>query len=143
MGIGGMIIALALFSFAYSTCIAYYYEGESGLAYLMRNASDGTRKKAIWVIRILMPIMFFVWANVTAGTAWAISEIMFALMAWFNLIALLFLLPTVKKVYDDYLRQRKAGVETPYFDPEKVGVKNVEVWSEINKDLIAADKQKG
>ena len=143
MGIGGMIIALALTCFAYSTCIAYYYEGESGLAYLMRNASDGTRKKAIWVIRILMPIMFFIWANVTAGTAWAISEIMFALMAWFNLIALLFLIPVVKKVYDDFMAQRKAGVAEPYFDPEKVGIKNVEVWSEINKDRIAADKQKG
>ncbi|MCD8356296.1 MAG: alanine:cation symporter family protein [Clostridia bacterium] len=134
--IGGMIIALALTCFAYSTCIAYYYEGESGLAYLMRNANEGTRKKVIWAIRILMPIMFFIWTLVTASTAWAVSEIMFALMAWFNLIALLFLLPNVKKVYDDYMKQRKAGVETPYFNPEKLGIKNCDLWMDINKDLI-------
>ncbi len=141
-GIGGMIIALALTCFAYSTCIAYYYEGESGLAYLMRNASDSTRKAAIWIVRILMPIMFFIWTLVTASTAWAVSEVMFALMAWFNLIALAFLLPTVKKVYDDYMEQRNAGVEQPYFNPEKLGIKNVDVWMEINKERIEQDQQK-
>ena len=141
--IGGMVIAIALTCFAYSTCIAYYYEGESGLAYLMRNASEKTRKTVIWMIRILMPVMFFIWTLVTASTAWAVSEIMFALMAWFNLIALLFLLPTVKKVYDDYMKQRKAGVETPYFNPQKLGIKNCDVWMDINKDLIAKDKANG
>lgn len=141
-GIGGMIIALALTCFAYSTCIAYYYEGESGLAYLMRNSSDKARKTVIWCIRIIMPIFFFIWTMVTASTAWAISEIMFALMAWFNLVALLILLPKVKKVYDDYTAQRKAGVEEPYFNPEKLGIDNCDVWMEINKDRIAADKAK-
>ena len=140
-GIGGMIIAIALTCFAYSTCIAYYYEGESGLAYLFRGISQGTRNKLIWATRIIMPVFFFIWANVTAGTAWAISESMFALMAWFNLIAMLFLLPTVKKVYDDYMAQRKAGVEDPYFNPQKLGIKNCDVWMEINKDRIAADKK--
>lgn len=139
-GIGGAIIAIALTCFAYSTCIAYYYEGESGLAYLMRNASEKSRKTVIWVIRILMPIMFFIWTLVTASTAWAVSEIMFGLMAWFNLIALLFLLPTVKKVYDDYMAQRKAGIEQPYFNPKKLGIKNVDVWMDINKDLIEEGK---
>ncbi|WP_369284068.1 alanine/glycine:cation symporter family protein [Oscillibacter sp. GMB15532] len=139
-GIGGMIIALALFFFAYSTCIAYYYEGESGLAYLCRNMSEKTRGKLIWATRIIMPIFFLIWANVTASTAWAISEIMFALMAWFNLVTLAILLPKVKKVYDDYMAQRKAGVEDPYFDPDKVGIENCEIWTEINKDRIHADK---
>jgi AGCS family alanine or glycine:cation symporter len=138
-GIGGMIIAIALFCFAYSTCIAYYYEGESGLAYLCRNMSEGTRKKLIWATRIIMPVFFFIWTNVTASTAWAISEVMFALMAWFNLVTLAILLPKTKKVYDDYMAQRKAGVEQPYFNPEKLGIENCEVWMEINKEQIARD----
>jgi len=68
-GIGGMIIALALFFFAYSTCIAYYYKGESGLAYLCRNTSEKNRGKLIWATRIIMPLFFLIWANVTASTA--------------------------------------------------------------------------
>ena len=138
--IGGVIIAIAITCFAYSTCIAYYYEGESGLAYLMRGSDEKARMKFIWVIRIAMPIFFFLWSLITASTAWAISEIMFALMAWFNLVSLIFLLPTVKKVYDDYMEQLKAGVEDPYFDPDKVGIKDMELWKEINKDRIAAGK---
>ena len=80
-GAGGSLVAIALTCFAYSTCIAYYYEGESGLAYLMKDTHPHLRKTGIWIIRILMPIFFFVWANVTATTAWAISEVMFGLMA--------------------------------------------------------------
>ena len=141
-GIGGALVAIALTLFAYSTCIAYYYEGESGLAYLARNKSEGFRKKFIWAIRILMPITFFVWALVPSAVAWAISEVMFGLMAWFNLIALMILIPVVKKVYDDYFAQRKAGVKDPYFNPKKLGIKGCDVWMEINKDLIEADEAK-
>lgn len=138
--IGGIIIAIALTCFAYSTCIAYYYEGESGLAYLTRKANDKTRKTLIWGVRIIMPIFFFIWSNVTASTAWAISEIMFAIMSWLNLIALIFLLPNVKKIYDDFFQQLKAGIEVPYFNPKKLGIKNVDLWMDINKDLIAEGK---
>lgn len=139
-GIGGALIAIALTCFAYSTCIAYYYEGESGLAYLFRHLKQETRSKLIWAIRIVMPILFFVWANVTAATAWAISEVMFGLMAWINGIALVFLIPTVKKVYDDYMAQRKAGVENPYFNPKKLGIRNCDVWMEINKEQIEKEQ---
>lgn len=140
-GVGGAIIAIALTLFAYSTCIAYYYEGESGLAYLARKLPQSTRNKIMWAIRIIMPITFFVWAMVPAATAWAISEVMFGLMAWFNILALLFLIPVVKKVYDDYFAQRKAGVKEPYFNPEKLGIKNCDVWMEINKDRIEEDSK--
>lgn len=140
-GFGGALIAIALTCFAYSTCIAYYYEGESGLAYLLRNLKQETRGKLIWVIRIIMPILFFVWANVTASTAWAISEVMFGLMAWLNVGALVFLFPTVKKVFDDYMKQRKMGVAVPYFNPKKLGIRNADVWMEINKDHIEEDER--
>ena len=102
--------------------------------------SEATRKKLIWVIRIIMPVFFFIWANVTATTAWAVSEIMFALMSWFNLVALIFLLPNVKKIYDDYHEQRARGVKEPYFNPEKLNIKNCELWMEINRERIEADK---
>ncbi len=138
--VGGMVIAIALTCFAYSTCIAYYYEGESGMAYLFRNLPEETRGKLIWAIRIIMPIFFFIWANVTASTAWAVSEVMFALMAWLNLITLVSLIPTVKKVYDDYMAQRAAGVKQPFFNPQKLGIKNCDVWMEINKEQIEAEE---
>lgn len=36
--------------------------------------------------------------------------------------------------------QRKAGVEDPYFNPQKLGSNNCDVWMDINKDRITADR---
>lgn len=136
--IGGIVVAFSLLFFAFSTTIAYYYEGESGLAYLARNINEKVRSKMIWVLRIAMPIMFFVWFNVTASTAWAVSEIALGLMMWVNGIALIFLFPKVILVYKDYMTQLKAGKE-PYFNPEKLGIKNADLWIDINKEQIERD----
>ena len=88
--------------------------------------------------------MFFVWANVTAATAWALNEVMFGFMSWMNILTLLYLLPKVKKIYDDYIQQLKDGVEEPYFNPEKLGLQGqgMDLWMDINKDRIAADATK-
>lgn len=137
-GIGSIIIALCLTFFAFSTTVAYYYEGEASLAYLARNKDEKTRSKMIWVLRIAMPIMFFLWSNVSAATAWAASEVALGLMLWVNGIALVFLFPVVIKVYNDYKAQLKAGKE-PYFNPQKLGIKNADIWMDINKDKIAMD----
>ena len=140
-GIGGILVAIMLACFAYSTCVAYYYEGEAGLAYLCRNKSPEFRSKLIWGIRIAMPIFFALWSVVSAGTVWAVSEVMFGLMAWFNLVACLMLIPTVKKVNDDYFDQLKSGVKDPYFNPKKLGIEHADIWMDINADRIAAEKK--
>jgi AGCS family alanine or glycine:cation symporter len=138
--IGGIIVAFSLFFFAFSTTIAYYYEGESGLAYLARNKDQKTRNKMIWVLRIAMPIMFFLWTNVTAGTAWAVSEIALGAMIWVNGVALIFLFPKVIVVYKDYMSQLKAG-KKPYFNPQKLGIKNADLWMDLNKQYIAQEEK--
>lgn len=138
--IGGIAVAFALTFFAFSTTIAYYYEGECGLAYLARNLDESVRNKMIWALRIAMPIMFFIWANVTATTAWTISEIALGIMIWVNGISLIFLFPTVIKVYNDYMTQWKAGKD-PYFNPKKLGIKNADLWMDINKERIEADEK--
>lgn len=65
---------------------------------------------------------------------------MFGLMAWLNCITLLILLPTVKKVYDDYMRQRKSGVKEPYFNPRRLGIQNCDIWMEINRAQIEQEQ---
>ena len=39
------------------------------------------------------------------------------------------------------MEQRKAGVEEPYFNPEKLGIKNCDVWMDINAELIKKDRK--
>lgn len=138
-GIGGIIIAFCLTFFAFSTSVAYYYESETALAYLMENKSDEARKKVIKVLRIVMPIMFVYWAGVSASLAWSVSEICFGLMIWVNCAALIYLSKTVVITYADYMEQYKAG-KKPYFNPQKLGIKNVDVWMDINKEYIEQDQ---
>ena len=40
------------------------------------------------------------------------------------------------RVYKDYKEQRNAGVEEPIFDPDKIGIKNADLWKEINKERL-------
>ena len=139
---GGAVIAICLTLFAFSSCTTYYYESESALAYLLRNRNEKTRRNVIRVLKIAMPATFFLWCNVSASTAWAVSEIVLGLVAWTNGIAMIFLQPTVMKVYEDYFAQRRAGVKEPYFNPEKLGLSGCETWMEINRDRIEQDRQK-
>ncbi|MGI6557374.1 MAG: alanine/glycine:cation symporter family protein [Pseudoramibacter sp.] len=135
---GGIIIALALTFFAFSTCVAYYYEGESALAYLMRNSNQKRRDIAIWVLRIAMPVMFFVWSTKSADMAWKGGEIALGLMVWVNALCMVPFFPKVVKLYNDFMAQWKAGKD-PYFNPKKLGFKNCDIWMDINKDRIEAD----
>ena len=34
---------------------------------------------------------------------------------------------------------RKAGIEKPVFNPQKLGIKNADLWMEINADKIAKE----
>lgn len=61
-------------------------------------------------------------------------------MVWFNVIVLLIMSPTIKKIFDDYMTQRKAGIEKPVFNPQKLGIKNADLWMEINADKIAKEE---
>lgn len=62
-------------------------------------------------------------------------------MVWFNVIVLLLMSPTIKKIHDDYVKQRKAGVEKPVFNPIKLGIKNADLWMEINADKISEEEK--
>lgn len=134
--IGGITIAFCLLFFAFSTTVAYYYEGESALAYLFKGKDGKFRRGIIWALRIVMPIMVFVWSTVQAATAWSVSEVALGLLVWVNGIALIFLSNVAIKVYKDYMEQIKSGKEEPVFNPERLGIKNADIWMEINKDDI-------
>lgn len=56
-------------------------------------------------------IDFYYFAIQSAATSFASGEVGVGLMVWFNVIVLLIMSPTIKKIFDDYMAQRKAGIE--------------------------------
>jgi len=133
-GIGKPFVAVALFFFAFTTVLAYYYIAETNVAYLRRFFRIPGE---MLFLKIAMMASVFYGAIRTASLAWGLGDIGVGLMAWFNIVAILILFfmgNAALKALKDYERQKKAGVETYTFDPEALGIKNAGFWSNrINK----------
>ena len=128
-GIGKPFVAVALFFFAFTTVLAYYYIAETNVAYLRRFFRIPGE---MLFLKIAMMASVFYGAIRTASLAWGLGDIGVGLMAWFNIIAILILFfmgNAAIKALKDYEAQRKAGVEKYTFDPEALGIKNADFWS--------------
>ena len=124
-GWGAGFVAVALFFFAFTTIMAYYYMAETNLTYVA-----GVRKPhrlAILLLRLGIIGMVVFGAYHNAAVAWTLGDIGVGLMAWLNIIAILILQKPALLALRDYERQRKAGVE-PVFDPEALGIRNAAFW---------------
>ncbi|MFC0179343.1 alanine/glycine:cation symporter family protein [Thorsellia kenyensis] len=129
-GFGKGFVAIALLFFAFTTIIAYYYMAETNLTYLFSN------KPGLLVINYLRLgsiITVFLGCIYASKTAWHLGDIGVGLMAWMNIIALLILFRPAIKALRDYETQKKAG-KTPIFQPTKLGIKNADLWDEINRE---------
>ena len=130
-GFGGGFVAIALFFFAFTTLMAYYYFAESNVAYLFQN--EGTRKTVITITRFVLLGSTYYGAVRTASLAWGLGDIGVGVMAWLNIIAIIILQKPALKALRDYEEQKKQGKE-PHFDPNKLGInKGAEIWYKINK----------
>lgn len=134
--LGGVFIAICVLLFGFTTVLNYYYQGETALAYLLQKADAKVRKTAILALRFIVPIVFFLFAISTSSASWAVGSAGVGIMVWTNVAVLMVMSPTILKVYKDYQAQRDAGIDEPIFNPEKLGIKNAELWMEINKDKI-------
>ena len=123
-GWGAGFVALALFFFAFTTIMAYYYMAETNLNYV-----TGNRPGKLWLTLLRLGVMGIVvfGAYHDAKLAWALGDIGVGLMAWINVIAILIIQKPAMLALADYERQRKLGLD-PVFDPVALGIKNADFW---------------
>ena len=130
---GNTFIAIAVFFFAFTTILAYYYIAEVNVAYLTRFISRGANKTGLFLVKVLIMVMVAYGGLNSAGYIWAIGDIGVGLMAWLNIVGILVIFfvarPTLTML-KDYEAQRKAGVKHYTFDPAKFGIKNAPYWEE-------------
>ena len=131
-GFGKTFVAVALFFFAFTTLLAYYYIAETNVAYIRRSFKFPGE---LTILKFLLLGSVFYGTVRTADLAWGLGDIGVGLMAWLNIVGILILFfvskPAVKALRD-YEAQRKAGVENYTFDPEKLGIKNADFWNSRN-----------
>ena len=125
-GWGAGFVALALFFFAFTTIMAYYYMAETNLTYVA-----GVRKPhrlAILLLRLGLIGMVVFGAYHNAAMAWTLGDIGVGLMAWLNIVAILILQKPALLALRDYERQKKLGLD-PTFDPQALGIRNADFWT--------------
>ncbi|WP_407280678.1 alanine/glycine:cation symporter family protein [Aromatoleum evansii] len=123
-GFGSSFVALALFFFAFTTIVAYYYMAETNIAYINRKVH---RPWLSFVLKLgIIATVTYGCVN-GAGAAWDLGDVGVGLMAWLNIVAILIVQKPALVALKDYETQKAAGLD-PVFDPEKLGIRNADHW---------------
>nr|WP_317632176.1 alanine/glycine:cation symporter family protein [uncultured Flavobacterium sp.] len=122
--IGNEFIAIALFLFAFTTAMAYYFIAESNYYYLSNYKKNPV---LIWTLRFVFLASIIYGAVSEGGSIWGIGDIGVGVMAWLNIIAIILLRKPALRALKDYQEQKDKGLD-PKFDPEKLDIKNTTEW---------------
>ncbi|MDR0615289.1 MAG: alanine:cation symporter family protein [Synergistaceae bacterium] len=110
---GSILIAAAIFFFAWSSILANYYYGESNIGYLFPKIG----KTGMSVYRVAVLGMLYFGAVSNVPLVWEMADFFNGTMALINLIAILMLSGVTCKVFADYNRRHEAGEADPKIDP--------------------------
>ncbi|QND85397.1 alanine/glycine:cation symporter family protein [Chromobacterium vaccinii] len=124
-GFGSVFVALALFFFAFTTIIAYYYIAETNIAFINRKAR---RPWLVFALKVGLMAATVYGTVKTADLAWGLGDIGVGLMAWLNIIAIILMQKPALACLRDYEAQKAQGVD-PVFHPEKLGIVNAAYWA--------------
>lgn len=125
-GFGSKFVSIALFLFAFTTLMAYYYYAETCILYLFKGSKQ--HKMVVNITRIALLGAIYYGAVRTASLAWGLGDIGVGLMAWLNVIAILLLRKPAFQCLKDYEEQLAAGKD-PVYDSTKLGVENADFWA--------------
>lgn len=127
-GFGYPMIAVMLALFSFTTLVGCFNISESDLIYMFKGYSKSKMAQILFKVWFLIPI--FIGCISSTEFAWLCADIGTGASCWVTLIAVIFLFPIVRKVWNDYEKQFKDGKD-PIFRPDNCGIKNADLWNEI------------
>jgi len=129
-GFGKPFIAVALFFFAFTTVLAYYFIAENNVSYINRTIKIPALR---FFLKVIIMSAVFYGTVAQPSAAWGMGDVGVGIMAWLNIIGILiifFMSKPAIKALNDYERQQKEGVKQYTFDPIKLGIKNADFWEQ-------------
>ncbi|MDR1515060.1 MAG: alanine:cation symporter family protein [Synergistaceae bacterium] len=111
---GPILIAGAMFFFAWTSILANYYYGESNIGYIFPKAG----KTGMTVYRVAVLGMLYFGAVSNVPLVWEMADFFNGIMALINLVAILLLSGVTSKVFADYVRLHAMGQADPVVDPK-------------------------
>ncbi len=122
---GSYFIAVIILFFAFTSIIGNYYYGESNVIFLTRN------KLALQLFRALVGFMVMFGSISELNVVWGFADITMSLMTICNLIAIVLLGRYAVLALNDYLSQRKKGIDPIYHSSTIAEIADkTECWNE-------------
>ena len=127
-GWAGTFLAIAIFMFAFSSVIGNYYYGETNIGFIKES------KTMLLIFRVLV-VAFVMFGSVAkVQLVWDLADLFMAVMAIINLLAILMLWKIAKRVINDYVSQRKKGLDPVFYKKNVPDIGEVECWGDEDKD---------
>ena len=114
-----VFISVALFLFAFTTLVGNFYYAEVNFRFLMRNKN--LKHWMLSIFRTVAALLVFAGALLKFEVAWNLGDILMGLMALINLPVIIILGNQAIRCANDYVTQRKAGLE-PHFKASSIGL---------------------
>ena len=89
---GGVILAISIFFFAFSTILTGYFYGDCNVKYLCKN------EKILYPVRVMVLIVILISSIGSASLIWSLVDLGVALTATINVMALCYLAKEVKVI---------------------------------------------
>lgn len=124
---GQAFVGVAIFFFAFTTILAYYYIAETNVSYLNRYFKG---KISLNLVKLVIMFMVSYGTVNSSGYIWNLGDIGVGLMAWINILGILAIFFVAKPAImclRDYEEQKKAGGAI-VFEPRKLGITNADFW---------------
>jgi len=119
--LGILFITISVFFFAFTSIIGNYYYTESNMLFILNG------KGSLLPFRMTAIIAVFLGSIAGDDLVWNLADVLMGFMATINVIVILILFKKAKKVFDNYMEQRKQGID-PVFKAEDVGITDTEMW---------------
>lgn len=109
--VGPYFILVCICLFAWTSCLADIFYGETSLSYLCKNS-----KSIIVVYRVICLVLCVAGAVIAVDVMWELADFFNALMVLTNITGVLLLAKVVRAAKKDYEKQRAAGIEQPTYE---------------------------
>ena len=111
---GNIVVAAAIFLFAFSSVLGNYYYGEANVQYLSK------KPWVLLVYRVIVVAMVLYGSVASLSTVWNMADLFMGLMTICNLIAIVLLGKHAFRLLEDYRAQKRAGITDPTFTKDKM-----------------------
>ena len=131
IGYGAYIVAIAIMFFAFTTILAYFWNGDTAAVYLF--GDDDSGKKIRKILTFVFLGFTFLGTIMSGGLAWTLGDIGVGMMAWVNIVGILIMYKPTIACLKDYKARMKNGTQDDWdFNPNEIGIKgDFKLWDDI------------